>query len=130
MDAEFAFVAAHSGFGGDHFGKRLDRYLRLGLLEKTDNGVDEHDAENNGGVHPLTEKRGDAAGEQENVNKRLVELLKELHPRRRATARGDAVRAELLLAAADFIRRQAGGKIHAEEFNNLLGRQFVPVFIF
>ena len=46
---------------------------------------------------------------EQDVNQRLVELLEKLEPRRRAAPRGDAVRAEFLLAAEHFLCGQAAG---------------------
>ena len=60
VDAKFASVAAHGRFGGDHLGERLNGFFGLGLLEKTDDGVDEHDAEDDRRIHPFAEKGRDA----------------------------------------------------------------------
>ena len=54
--------------------------------EKSDDGVDEHDAENDGRIHSFFEKRRDTGGDEEDVHERLVELPPELQPRRCATA--------------------------------------------
>jgi hypothetical protein len=99
-------------------------------LKKSDDSVDEHDAEDDRRIHPFAEKRRHNGCEEKDVNERLVELPKELHPRWRAAVRAKAVWAEFLLAVADFLCRQPGGQIHMEESNNLFGWQFMPGFIF
>ena len=45
VDSLRAAIAAHGGLGRDHAGERLDGFPGLGLLEKTENGIEDHDAE-------------------------------------------------------------------------------------
>jgi len=85
VNAEFVTIATHGGFSSDHSRERLDGFFGLGLLEKTDDGVKDHDAENDRRIHPLAEEGRDANGQQQDVNERLVELLDKLQPRRRAS---------------------------------------------
>ena len=99
---QLASVAPHGRLRGHHPAERLDGFLRLGLLEKSDHRVDQHHAENHRRIHPLAEQRGDSHGKQEDVNERLVELLEKLHPSRCAAMRRDAVRAEFTLSAGDL----------------------------
>ena len=118
-------VAAHGGFRGNHFGQRFDCSLCLGLLNETDDSIEDYDAGDDRRIHPFAENCRDAGRHKQDVNQWLVKLLKKLEPGWRATACSNSIWAKLRPTSADFIRRQPGRKIYPEELNNFFGCQIV-----
>ena len=127
-DAELPAGAAHGAFRGDHAGKGFNGLLRLGFLEIADDGVNQHNGEDDAGVHPFAEERGDTTGGNENVNERLVELLEKLQPLRRAAPGREAIGAEPGAAGLDFGLGEAGLRFHRERGGGFGFREVVGVF--
>ena len=114
-------IAAHRRLRGDHACERFDGGLRFRFLEKADDGVHEHDAEDDRRIHPFAQHRRDAAREKENIDERLVELSKKPQPSRRAAPRREAIRAGFLLPPLHFRCGEAIGQIHAEQLHDFIG---------
>ncbi len=55
-DSQLLAATPHRGLGDDHLRQRLDGFLRLCLLDVADDGVEEHDAEDDRRIDPFAEK--------------------------------------------------------------------------
>ena len=75
--------AHHRRLGRHRLRQRLDGGDRLGLLDVADERVEEHDAEDHGGVDPVPENERDDAGGDEDEDQRLLELQRAGAPGRR-----------------------------------------------
>jgi hypothetical protein len=92
---------------------------RRSFCSGADNRVDQHDAENDGRVHPFADACGDDGGRQQQVDERLMELQGKAHPLALAPARGETVWAVLVVAAARLGVGESGAQIHFQKPRDL-----------
>ena len=83
---------------------------RLLLLDETDRGVDENHTENDGGVQPITEKRLDDSGSDQDVDERWAELEKESQERPAPLLDRHLIQAELVSSVLYRENIQAKGR--------------------
>jgi len=125
-DAELASAATHGGLGGDHAAERFDRFFRTVFLDESGNRVDEHNSQDHPAVHPAAECGGDNAGDQKDVNERLVELEQEAFPLRDSFAAADGVGAEAFQASGGLVAGKALPEIAVEQAGDLGGFEMMP----
>ena len=75
---------AHCCFLDKHFRERPDRIFGLGFLDIANKAEDKNDPKNDRTIYKLAQSKCDTAGDEQNINERLVELQKKSLPRRRA----------------------------------------------
>ena len=71
----------HPGFGGKHVTNGRQGLLGLALLDKTHQGLDNHDGKNNAGIHPVAQAGRNNCGRCQHVNQKIFELSAQPRPR-------------------------------------------------
>ena len=120
-------TAQHRGMTGQHGPHRLQRLLGLALLHKTDQGIDQHHADDHAGVHIVFEQKGNDPRDQQHVDQRVMELQRQPQPCTARTGHRQAVGAVLRQTRARLRIAQPAGGIHLEPLLHLAGRRGVPL---
>jgi hypothetical protein len=110
--------------GGKHLANAGQRLLRLAFLEKADDRVDDHHAENHAGVHPVTQGRGNTGRRDEDVDQQIVEVFEEAFEQTFLGRFGQAVRPDGFEPLGGFVGTQALGRT-VELPQHLVARQRV-----
>ena len=136
VDAFHTAVAQHVGRGCGHFGKRVDGLFRLRFLHIAQDGIDDQDQHDHDGVerqrlafgarrrvHLFDDPRHkrDGGGGEQQVDKRVLELLQELLPLGDRRCAGQLIGAELVESAFGFVGTQAGARVYIERLRHLIG---------
>ena len=116
-----------TGFRQCRLSQRRQRLRRAGLLQKSDEGVDEDDAKDHAGIHPFFQDRRDRRRRQQDVHQRRVELQQEPHPRTVSPRGGNHVGTELGLPRAKLQDVQPLFGVCAQQPQHVLGGKPVQI---
>ncbi|MPN19788.1 hypothetical protein SDC9_167160 [bioreactor metagenome] len=119
-------AAQHRGLGRQHLADGLQRGFGLALLQKTDDGVDHHGAQQHAGIHPVRERCSDGGSHQHHVDQHVVELHQQPQPGGARLGRGQAVMAVRGEALLGLALRQPGVRVGLQLQGRFLGGQVVP----
>jgi hypothetical protein len=100
---------------------------RLGLLEKSDHGIDQDHGHDHAGVDPLLEQGGNQTRGEQDMNQRLVKLRQKLLNRVPSPARGDLIGTEMFQAMFDVKSREPASGIAVQSFDDLFGVETMPM---
>ena len=106
--------------------QRLDGLERLRLLTESDDGVDQHDPEDDARIGPLLQERRDGARGEQDVDQRLVQLEQEADDRPRALSFAKDVRPEAFLAVHHLEDVEPAFRVRLEKVEHLVFGQMVP----
>ena len=119
-------VAQDRGLLGQQIPDRLHGALRLAFLYKSDDGINDHHAEDNGGVHPVGQQRSNQAGSDEDVDEDIMELAQKTDQGAAPRRGRDAIGTELPEARIHLGLIQPGG-IAANGAQHLRQRAGMPM---
>ena len=105
----------------------IERDLRLALLHEADDGVDQHDAEDDETVDPVAERRRHGGRREQHVDQEVVELEEEARERPALPRRGKAVRAVFQQPVTGLLRGQTAGRRAVKLCQQLVRRPGVPI---
>jgi len=97
-----AAVAQNERFSRKRADQGIDGGFGLGLLYETDDGIDQHNCENDCRIEQIFYYRSDDAGSYQQDHERVVELFKEPEERALPLFSGDNVASEPLLPARNL----------------------------
>lgn len=121
------FAAANDGRLSHHgAGEGGDGVEGFAFLQVPDDRVDQDDAENDGGISPLSERAGNGRSGEEDVDERLMELLEEADKGGGAADGGKAVGAVVTEAGGGLFCRKPVLGVRAEFGKNGLRSDGVP----
>ncbi|MNX66381.1 hypothetical protein D3C86_974710 [compost metagenome] len=125
VDVFLLAVAHHAGVVRQHAADAVQGAFGLAFLHIADDGVDDRDRQDHGGVQPMPHQGRDRRRAQQDVDQHIVEMAQKPQPRAAAHRRGQGVQTEGLLPAPDLVLRQAGraGDLAAER---LVDGKLVP----
>lgn len=110
--------------------KRLQRFqcpLGFAFMQKTDQGIDEYHAQNDGGIDPMSKSRRHRGRSQQDVNQNIVELHQEAAQRSSFTRGRQAIgtEAEMGQTLRRFFRFKPGG-MAVQSNGDFLGGKGMP----
>ena len=100
---------------------------RLGLLEKSNHGIDQDHGHDHAGVDPLLEQGGNQARGEQDMNQRLVKMRQKLQNRVPLPARGDLTGTDRFQAMFDVKSREPPSGIAVQSFDDLFGIETMPM---
>ena len=121
-----AAVAQHVRLQRQHLADRVERSLRLALLQEADERVDDDDADDDRGVDPMLHRRRDRRRGQQHVDQDVVELQQQPHQRPAPLRRPKQVRSAAI-EAPSRLRRCESLSIGLQFAEDTLGRHRVPL---
>jgi ATP-dependent helicase HrpA len=114
VDAQTASIAHNSGAGAHGSRQSIDRLYGTVFLRKPDNCIGGNDCEDDEAVHDLAESKRNGPGDQQDVDKRGVELEEQSRPPRARTVCCEQIRTLANKARPDLCARQALVHVGAE----------------
>ena len=125
-DAVHGASAHHVGLHDEASRERLDGALGFGFLQIADPRVQQHDGDNDGGIHRAAHEQLRAARGEQDINERVVKLQEEAHPLAAPFFRGELVQAEALAPSHDLVGIEAALGICVEQSRSFGGWEMVP----
>ncbi len=119
-------VAQHLGVRRQQVADGLQRLFGLALLQHTDGHVEQHHRQDDTGVQPVTDQRGDTRRGQQHQDQQVVELRQHAPPQTRTLGHLQPVGA-VLLKALDGLRCTQAMRRHLEPRQAFCGRRGMPV---
>ena len=127
-DPAFGAGPHHRCFSNHGLSQRGNGFKGLGFLQEADNGIHQHDAQNDPRIHPFLQQRGHDSGHQQNVDEWLVELQQKAQQGSFPSLAGDDIGAEPFLAVLHLKFIEAPLRMTLQQLNHRLARRVVPVF--
>jgi hypothetical protein len=107
-------VAHHRDHRREHLPERIERPLGAVLLDEPEQRAEEHDRQDDPGVHQLAERRRQARRREQDHDQRVLELSQQQPPSRDARGGGDDVRTVAREPSGGLGRRQPARPIGVE----------------
>jgi hypothetical protein len=119
-------TAQGSRFGRQHVADRIQRLLRLALLDEAEHAVENDHAEDDRGIDPQAQHQLGETGAQQDVDEDIVELGEEPHDGSSPLAFRQSVGSVLAEPGRGLAGVQPSVPVGAEPFNDLASRHRMP----
>ncbi len=129
LDLLLAAAAEDPGLEPREAPQGRERPLGAAFLERADDGVEEHDAQDHRSVRGSGEREGDRRGAEQEVDERALELPQEDERERPSPRLGQRVRPEARPPSLHLLGREAVLRGGAQDGENFLGRVRMPQYV-
>ena len=102
-------IASHLCLGCSHLFERRDGFFRVELLVETDDGIQNNNGDDGGGIYQIAQQGGECTGSDQNPDNEALELAEKDTQRTDALALFELVRPVNTEALCGIVCRQSGG---------------------